>query len=167
LIILNFLELPLVVSKELCVVEVDHILVFLLCHLDVVVVAPIRLEGPLQALHDAVLRVDAVLIELPPVVIFGVLAVVPHVLHRLLPVRLLVIHILNELLPALQVSNTLVGALLLFLKFHDSVLDLRLLVLLLLGDNDCVHHYVLRLLRVYGAHAGSQVLVLLLDWWRH
>lgn len=125
----------------------------MLIQLDVVVVRPIGLEGSFQALHDAVLGADAVLIELSPVVIFGVLAVVPHVLHGLLPIGLLIVHVRNEFLSALQILNTFRGALLLFLKFDDSILYLRLLVLLLLRNHYGVHHYVLRLLRVYGAHA--------------
>lgn len=82
-----------------------------------------------------------------------------------MPRALLLVHALHEFLLARQIPDAFVGTLLLLLEFDDPILDLGLLVLLQLGRHNCVHHDVARFLTVNRAHAGRQILVLLLDWY--
>ena len=101
LVVLDLLEFPLVFSQERCVIEIYSLFILHLLVLDIIMGGSVRLEGSLKALHNAVLRVDAVLVELSSVVVLRLFPLVPHILHCALTRRLLVIHLLHELLSSL------------------------------------------------------------------
>ena len=140
------LELSLVILQVFVVVKVNHFINFVRLVLQVVERGPIRLKSAFQTAHDPRLGLNTVLIELSSIALLSILTVVPHILHSVLTRCLLHVHIMNEFLPPLQIFDSFVCTLLLLFQFDNSVLNLSLLVLLLLGFDNCFHHdIVLRL----------------------
>lgn len=101
-----------------------------------------------------------VLRKLFPIALLGLQPLPEHFLLGPESIGLLLVHLRDELLPPLQLLDSLICALLFHAQLYNSVFQLHLLVLLLLGNDDCVHHYVLGLLRSHTAHARRQILVL-------
>lgn len=160
LVVLDSLELHLLVLEVENAILVHHLVDLLLLGLHFVICATIRLISALHILHDPRLRVQSILRKLLPIALLGLKSLPHHVLLRAKSRGLLIIHLRDELLPSLQLLDTLICALLLHAQLYDTVLQLQLLVLLLLGRDDCVHHYVLGLLGSHTAHARGQILVL-------
>lgn len=133
---------------------INHLIDPLLLRLYIIVRAPVRFERLLEALQNATLRRRSLVVKPAPVSVFGVLAILEHIVFRREAIQFFTVHIFHELLPSLQVLDALVRPLLLLLEFYDSIFNLRLLVLLPLGNDDCIHHNVVRSSTVDGAHAG-------------
>lgn len=153
LCVLYGLELSLLFFQKLNVIDVHLIVDSVLLILYVIVHSSIPLECAFHTLHNSCLRVHAILIELPPVVLFRVMQEIRMVPLFRESIGFLVVHFRNKLLPTLQVLDALLGLVLLSFELDDSVLDLRLLVLLLLGGHDCFHHHIISLLISYRAHS--------------
>jgi len=119
-----------------------------LLRLDIAVGLPIREEGSLHVLLDTRLRLNSILIKLPPVVVFGVSQILLVLHHLVNPFLLLLVALVSELLLLLKITDALGSPLLFLAQLDYPVLNLVLLVFHLLGLDDCVHHVILRLLRV-------------------
>lgn len=153
LVILDSLELLLLFLQVKNAVLIDYLINLILLIFDIVVSTSIRLECAFHVLVDSVGRVQSVLRELLPIVVLGVLAIPHHVGLDSKAVRLFLVHLVHELLFALQLLYALVCLHFLLFQFYDSVFKLMLLVLLLLCNYNCVHHYILRLLHRNGTHS--------------
>ena len=132
---------------------IDDFIDLLLLIFDIVVSTSIRLECSFHVLMDSILGVQSVLRELLPIIILGILALPEHLGLDSKSVGLFLIHLMHKLLLALQLFDALVRLLFLLFQLDNSVLELMFLVLLLLCNYNCVHHYILRFLRCNCTHS--------------
>ena len=93
LIILDILELSLFFLQELNIILVHLVINSIRLIFDVVVGASVILECAFHTLHNACLRMHAIVVELPSVVFLGVILKVPQVTHLVKTVALLIVHI--------------------------------------------------------------------------
>ena len=121
------------------------------------------MKGPFHALLDARLRADSVMVELPSVVLLGILQKRPVLRHLVQPSRLLLVLVRPELLLSLQLADALRCLFFFLSQLNDTILDLSFLVVHFFREDYSVHHHVLGFLPRHGAHTGVHELVLFLD----
>ena len=152
LVVLDALELHLLVLEVKNAVLGDHLVDLVLLGLNLVVGVLVHLEGALHILHDPGLRVKPVLGELLAI---ALLSLQPLPLHFLLGPKssgLLFVHLRHKVLSSLELLDALIRSLLFHSQLNNPVFKLQFLVFLLLGSDNCVHHYVLRLLVRHTTH---------------
>lgn len=93
LVILDILELSLFFLQELNIILVHLVINSIRLIFDIVVGTSVTLESAFHTLHNACLRMDTVIVELPSVVFLGISLKVSQVTHLIKTVALLIVHI--------------------------------------------------------------------------